>query len=62
MLAAAIKADPAIRHAAVVMLTSVGGRSEVRCLEGASIEACLVKPSATFTAIKRSYDRVVKET
>jgi len=44
MLAAAIRADPAIRDAVVVMLTSVGGRNEVKCMEGASVEACLVKP------------------
>ena len=44
MLAAAIKADPALRDTVVIMLTSVGGRSEVQCMEGASIEAYLVKP------------------
>jgi len=44
MLAAAIRADPAIRDALVVMLTSVGGRNEVNCVAGASVEACLVKP------------------
>lgn len=44
MLAAAIRADPAVNDAVIVMLTSVGGRSEVRCMEGASIDAYLVKP------------------
>jgi CheY-like chemotaxis protein len=44
MLAAAIQADPAIRGALVVMLTSVGGRAEVKCMEGTSVEACLLKP------------------
>jgi signal transduction histidine kinase/CheY-like chemotaxis protein len=43
-LAAAIKADPALRETVVVMLTSVGRWGEVRHLEGASIDACLVKP------------------
>src|SRR6266852_3456283 len=44
ILAAAIHADPAIRDALVVMLTSVGGRGEAKCMEGASVEACLFKP------------------
>src|SRR6202035_5557804 len=43
-LAAAIKADPALRDAVVVMLSSVGHWTEVRHMEGASIDACLVKP------------------
>jgi PAS domain S-box-containing protein len=43
-LAAAIKADPALRDAALVMLSSVGQSTEVRHMEGASIDACLVKP------------------
>jgi len=43
-LAAMIKADPAIRDTVVVMLTSVGHWCDVRGLEGASIDACLVKP------------------
>jgi CheY-like chemotaxis protein len=44
MLAAAIQADPAIRDTLVIMLTSVGGRDEVKCMEGARVEACLIKP------------------
>jgi signal transduction histidine kinase/DNA-binding response OmpR family regulator len=44
-LAATIQADPALRNARVIMLTSVGGRDEVKCREGSSIEACLVKPA-----------------
>ena len=44
LMAAAIKADPVVNDVVIIMLTSVGGRSEVRCLEGASIDACLVKP------------------
>jgi CheY-like chemotaxis protein len=43
-LGAAIKADPAFREAVVVMLSSVGQWTEVRHMEGASIDACLVKP------------------
>jgi PAS domain S-box-containing protein len=43
-LAAMIKADPAIKDTVVVMLTSVGHWREVSGLEGANIDACLVKP------------------
>ena len=43
-LAATIKADPRIKDTVVVMLSSIGNWSEVRRLEGASIDACLVKP------------------
>ncbi len=43
-LAAAIKSDPQIGNCVVVMLTSIGNWDEVRRLEGASIDACLVKP------------------
>ncbi len=43
-LAAAIKADQGLDDTAVIMLTSVGSWGEVRHLEGASIDACLVKP------------------
>ncbi len=43
-LAAAIKSDPQIGNCVVVMLTSIGNWNEVRRLEGASIDACLVKP------------------
>ena len=44
MLASMIKADPAVRETVVVMLTSIGHCSEIRGLEGASVDACLVKP------------------
>jgi len=44
MLAAAIKADPALKGTAVILVTSIGNWSEVRGLEGASVDACLVKP------------------
>jgi CheY-like chemotaxis protein len=44
MLAALIKADPWLSDAVVIMLTSVGHWSEVRHMQGASIDACLVKP------------------
>jgi two-component system, sensor histidine kinase and response regulator len=43
-LAAAIKADPEIQDVLLIMLTSVGDRSEVRHMEGASVDASLVKP------------------
>jgi PAS domain S-box-containing protein len=43
-LAAMIKADPLSQDTVVVMLTSVGHWREVRGLEGAGIDACLVKP------------------
>jgi signal transduction histidine kinase/CheY-like chemotaxis protein len=43
-LAAAIKSDPLLGGCIVVMLTSIGNWGEVRRLEGASIDACLVKP------------------
>jgi CheY-like chemotaxis protein len=43
-LAAAIKVDPAIRDVVVVMLSSMGQSPEVRHMEGANIDACLVKP------------------
>ncbi len=43
-LAAAIKSDADLEGTAVVMLTSVGHWRELRELEGASIDACLVKP------------------
>jgi CheY-like chemotaxis protein len=44
MLSAAIKTDPRLKDTVVVMLTSIGNWSEVRRLEGASVDACLVKP------------------
>jgi CheY-like chemotaxis protein len=43
-LAVAIKADPALAGAALVMLTSVGHLGEVKMLEGSGIDACLTKP------------------
>jgi CheY-like chemotaxis protein len=43
-LATQIKADPELENIAVVMLTSLGNWSEVRRMEGAGIDACLVKP------------------
>ena len=44
MLASMIKSDPSVRDTVFVMLTSVGHRSELRGLEGSSVDACLVKP------------------
>jgi signal transduction histidine kinase/DNA-binding response OmpR family regulator len=43
-LAAAIKNDPKIRGTVVILLTSVGHWSEVRPMEGACLNASLVKP------------------
>jgi len=43
-LAAAIHSDPDLRGTIVIMLTSVGHWRELRRLEGASVDACLVKP------------------
>jgi signal transduction histidine kinase/CheY-like chemotaxis protein len=43
-VAGAIKADPAIRDTLVVLLTSVGQWSELRRIEGARVDASLVKP------------------
>ena len=43
-LAAAIKKDPGLRDTAVILLTSVGHWSEVRPMEGAFVNASLVKP------------------
>ncbi|HUA62068.1 MAG TPA: response regulator [Verrucomicrobiae bacterium] len=43
-LAQAIRLDPQIQDAVVVLLTSIGDWREVRQLEGACVDACLVKP------------------
>jgi signal transduction histidine kinase/CheY-like chemotaxis protein len=43
-LAAAIQADPLLRDTVLIMLTSVSHSSEVRRMQGAGIDACLVKP------------------
>jgi signal transduction histidine kinase/DNA-binding response OmpR family regulator len=43
-VAAAIKNDPAIADAVVILLTSVGHWSDVRPMEGTRIDASLVKP------------------
>jgi two-component system sensor histidine kinase/response regulator len=43
-LASIIKADPAINDVVFIMLTSVGHWRELRGLEGASVDACLLKP------------------
>src|ERR1022692_1481328 len=43
-LAAAIRTDPSINHAIVIMITSVGHWSEVLDMQGRTIDACLVKP------------------
>jgi PAS domain S-box-containing protein len=43
-LAAAIKADPALSGTVFILLTSIGHWRQLRSLEGASVDACLVKP------------------
>jgi PAS domain S-box-containing protein len=43
-LCAMIKANPTIRETVVIILTSVGHRSDLKGLKGANIDACLVKP------------------
>ncbi|MGB7760781.1 MAG: response regulator [Bryobacteraceae bacterium] len=43
-LAASIKADPLLSDTLVIMLTAVGHWREVRHMQGAGIDACLVKP------------------
>ncbi len=43
-LASIIKADPAINQVVFIMLTSVGHWRELRSIESASVDACLLKP------------------
>lgn len=43
-MAARIKADPKLREAVILMLTSVGSWRGLRHLEGSAVDACLVKP------------------
>jgi signal transduction histidine kinase/ligand-binding sensor domain-containing protein/DNA-binding response OmpR family regulator len=43
-VASAIKADPALRGTIIVLLTSIGDRSDMRKMEGSVVDACLVKP------------------
>jgi signal transduction histidine kinase/CheY-like chemotaxis protein/ligand-binding sensor domain-containing protein len=44
-VAAGIKADPALRDTLiVVLLTSIGDRSDMNMVEGSVVDACLVKP------------------
>jgi two-component system sensor histidine kinase/response regulator len=43
-LAAMIKADPVLREIVFIMLTSVGNWRELKRLDGASVDASLVKP------------------
>jgi signal transduction histidine kinase/DNA-binding response OmpR family regulator len=59
-LAAAIKSDPSIRDTIVVLLTTAGRRHEVRRLEGASIDASVVKPvrqSQLLNALATAWSR-----
>ena len=44
-LAQAVKYDPSFGDPGVVLLTSVGHWKELRVAEGASVDACLVKPA-----------------
>ena len=43
-LAAAIKADPAVSGAIVILLTSMGTWSGAKEIEGSKVDACLLKP------------------
>ena len=68
MLAAAVKADPSTCDSIIILLTSLGNWSEVRSLEGASVDACLVKPvrhsqllNAVATAWSKKLDAVTKQ-
>ena len=63
-----IKADPMVKDTVVVMLTSLGNWSEVRRMEGANIDACLVKPvrssqllNTLVTAWAKHLERVSQE-
>jgi len=59
-LAASVKAEPAFAETVVIMLTSVGQWSEVRDMEGGSIDACLVKPvrqSQLLNALATSWSK-----
>jgi CheY-like chemotaxis protein len=59
-VAAAIKARPELRNTIVLLLTSVGHIGEVRGLEGAQVDACLVKPvrqSQLLNAITTAWSR-----
>ena len=62
-VAAAIRANPAFRDTVVLMLTSIGHMSEVRSLEGAKVDACLVKPvrqSQLLNAITTAWSKRVE--
>jgi two-component system, sensor histidine kinase and response regulator len=64
-LAAMIKANPAIKDIVFVMLTSIGRWSEVRGLEGAYIDACLVKPvrqSQLLNTLATAWSKKLKAT
>ena len=59
-LAAAVKSDPATHNTIMVMLVSIGSWPEVRRLEGAHVDACLVKPilqSQLFEALSSAWSK-----
>ena len=59
-LAAAIRSNPLTAETIFVMLTSIGTWREVRGMEGAGIDACLVKPvrqSQLFQALAAAWSR-----
>jgi len=63
-LAAAVKADPLLKDIVVIMLTSVGHWSEVRHMQGASIDACLAKPvrqSQLLNTLATAWSRHLKQ-
>jgi signal transduction histidine kinase/CheY-like chemotaxis protein len=59
-LAAAIRGDAATRSTTIVMLSSIGSWRRVRQIEGASVDACLVKPvrqSQLLEAVTAAWSR-----
>jgi CheY-like chemotaxis protein len=59
-LASAIKNDPETSATVIVILTSIGSWREVRGMEGAGVDACLIKPvrqSQLFQALSGAWGR-----
>jgi signal transduction histidine kinase/CheY-like chemotaxis protein len=63
-LAAAIHTEPDLRDVVIVLLTSIGDWREVRALEGAYVDACLVKPirqSQLFNTLATAWAKKQRE-
>jgi signal transduction histidine kinase/CheY-like chemotaxis protein len=59
-LASQFKGDPRFQDVVVIMLTSVGHWRELKRMEGASIDACLIKPvrqSQLFTTLASTWSK-----